>query len=154
MKTSDKVYQIIKENTGIYFREICRKLNKQNGVIQYNLQKLIENDEIKSIKDGRYRRYFANNENVEKQKAMCLFKRERIKDILLILIDEKQITIEELAKQLNITKQAINWNIKKIINLKNVLKRLYHNFEDQFLIKKKELVITDEGIEIIKEFIE
>ena len=38
--TREIIFRTIEENPGIHFRELCRLLNKQTGVIQYHLKVL------------------------------------------------------------------------------------------------------------------
>ena len=110
------IYNVIKENQGIHLREICRKLDKKMGVIQYHIHVLEKANLIDSMKEGRYRRFFIHNENgVDTKIVMCFLQRESSRKILeYLLFNEEKTSHGELADFLGISSQAITWHMKKL----------------------------------------
>ena len=115
--TRNKIYNLIADNEGIHLREVCRKLGKQMGVIQYHIYVMERAGIITSHKDGRYRRFFLNltRNYAEKTAIISLLKRNTTNEIITQILEKKEISHAELASILGITSQAITWHIKKVV---------------------------------------
>ncbi len=112
-----RIYNLILEDEGIHLREVCRKLNKKMGVIQYHINVLEKAGLINSLKDGRYRRFFVNNNHSSDSKRnliISVIKREPSFKILQTLIENKKVYHNDLATLLKISSQAITWHIKRL----------------------------------------
>ena len=57
-ETRNAIYEVIKKNPGVHFREVCRSLDRKMGVVQYHARLLEEAGLIQSFGDGRYKRFF------------------------------------------------------------------------------------------------
>lgn len=124
---------MIENNEGIHFREICRKMNKKMGVVQYHISVLQKCNLIRSVKDGRYKCFFStkNNPNVYKphqemdieqkrirEELITSMKRKTQKMIINQLIQEELIYHQQLAKLCNVSPQAITFHCQRLINMK------------------------------------
>ena len=134
-----RIYKVIKENQGIHLREICRKLDKKMGVIQYHIHVLEKANLIDSLKEGRYRRFFIHNDNgVDTKTIMCFLQRESSRKILeYLLLSEDKTSHGELADFLGISSQAITWHMKKleakgIISFEKCGKQKYYTLTQLF----------------------
>jgi len=147
----DSIYLTIKNNPGIHFKELCRKLERENGVIQYHLRILeFKRNLIKSYNDGGFTRYFINNKT-GRNKDFCNFvsilQHKTIFKIINLLFQEKQpISRNELAQKLNLTPQCISYFVKQInslgiINILNKGKLKVYSLEPEFEKFFKELFI-------------
>lgn len=134
-----KIYNLIKDNQGIHLREICRKLDKKMGVIQYHIHVLEKANLIDSVKEGRYRRFFTHNDNGENTKILlCYIQRDSSRKILeyLVLNDEKA-SHGDLAEYLSISSQAITWHMKKlesegIVSFEKIGKQKFYILNEPF----------------------
>ncbi|NVM01229.1 MAG: winged helix-turn-helix transcriptional regulator [Candidatus Helarchaeota archaeon] len=115
--TRSRIYNLILEDEGIHLREVCRKLNKKMGVIQYHINVLEKAGLINSLKDGRYRRFFVNNNhNIDSKRNLIIsvLKRKPSFKILQTLIEKEKVYHNDLANLLQISSQAITWHIKRL----------------------------------------
>jgi len=115
--TRSRIYNLIVEDEGIHLREVCRKLNKKMGVIQYHINVLEKAGLISSLKDGRYRRFFVNNNhdsNNKRNLIISVLKREPSYKILQALFENEKVYHNDLANLLKISSQAITWHIKRL----------------------------------------
>lgn len=55
------MYNFIKENPGVYFRELVARVKINKGTAEYNLKVLELIGLITSLQNKRYKRYFINN---------------------------------------------------------------------------------------------
>ena len=135
-----KIYNLIKGNQGIHLREICRKLDKKMGVIQYHIHVLEKANLIDSVKEGRYRRFFIHNGNGESSKTLlCYLQRDSSRKILeyLAINDDEKVSHGDLAESLGISSQAITWHMKKlesegIVSYEKIGKQKFYILIDPF----------------------
>lgn len=115
--TRSRIYNLIMADEGIHLREVCRKLDKKMGVIQYHINVLEKAGLINSIKDGRYRRFFVNNNHNTTSKRnliISVLKRDPSYKILETLLTNEKVYHNDLANLLKISSQAITWHIKRL----------------------------------------
>ncbi len=115
--TRELVYSTIERNPGIHFRELCRVLDKQTGVIQYHLRVLEREGCIVGHRDGRYLRFFAaNGENdAQTQEIASMLRRDTTGAIIEVLQEsDTPVNHGDIADKLGITSQAVTWNIAKL----------------------------------------
>ncbi|MHA1784711.1 MAG: winged helix-turn-helix transcriptional regulator [Candidatus Helarchaeota archaeon] len=134
-----KIYYLIKDHQGIHLREICRKLDKKMGVIQYHIHVLEKANLIDSVKEGRYRRFFIHNNNGTDTKIiLCFLQRESSRKILeYLLFNDSKTSHRELADFLGISSQAITWHMKKfeqqsIVSFEKIGKQKFYSLTETF----------------------
>jgi len=113
--TRMQIYNFILNNPGINFRGICNALTLPIGVVQYHLAVLMKGGLISNRRDGRNNRYFESKKfsSIEK-KIISVFRHDTVAKILMILHDDKSASHGNLAQRLNISSQALTWQIKKL----------------------------------------
>ncbi len=117
------VFNFIKDNPGLHFRAISDCLRMPVGVLQYHLGLLVSGGLISVHTDGRYKRYFVSKKFTEKEVEAISALRRRVSGMILIaLLRKPQITHGELAKQLNLSSQALSWHMKQLEEV-NLIKR-------------------------------
>lgn len=113
--TRVQIYNFITNNPGTNFRGICNSLTLPIGVVQYHLAVLAKGDLVSNRKDGRNKRFFrskkfSNNE----MKIISVLRHETAGKILTILNDEESASHGKLAQRLNISSQALTWQMKQL----------------------------------------
>ena len=108
-KLMKEIYKI----EGKSFSELLEDFPIGNGTLAYHLYMLEKRKYIKSVKDGKYRRFYSRKAKVE------LFSNleEKIIDSLKSDPDMHQA---DLARELEVSAQSISYNIKKLVN-KNII---------------------------------
>lgn len=102
-QTRNAIYLLIRENEGLHFRKICRLLDKKMGVVQYHVSVLEKNGLIRSIRDGRYKCFFATDK--EKESEIAPDQRNAVHDSLRETIitslrrKTPQVLITHLARE-------------------------------------------------------
>ena len=128
-ETRNAVYQLIKEKPGLHFRQICRELNKRMGVIQYHVSVLEKTNFIRSVRDGRYKCFFAHKtegncqiqvpDGVDKdirETMLTNMRRKTPKVLLAHLIENNQSSTshQELSKICDVSPQAITFHCQRL----------------------------------------
>ena len=114
--TRNSIYQLIRDNEGLHFRKICRMLDKKMGVVQYHVSVLEKNGLIRSIRDGRYKCFFAANKD---KQDISPDERdpetESLRETIITSLRRKtpQILITHLAKEEIASHQSLS-NVAKV----------------------------------------
>jgi predicted transcriptional regulator len=110
-----QIYNFIIGNPGTNFRGICNSLALPIGVVQYHLALLIKGGLVSTRRDGRNKRYFEPKKfsNLE-IKIMSILRHDTARKILTILYNEKSATHGKLTQRLEISSQALTWQMKKL----------------------------------------
>lgn len=107
-ETRANIHDIISSNPGISFGAITRELGLAPGECQYHIRVLEREGYIKSKRAGKYTRYYLTG-----QKASEVSK---IREQILLTIREKGgLSQSEIASNLGISRQVVNYNIKPLV---------------------------------------
>ena len=110
-----QVYSFVEANPGIHFRGICSGLSIPIGVAQYHLGILTKTGLISFFQDGRYKRYFRSRNFRKKQMQVISVLRHRTAGkILRILTENNQLAHHDLATKLEISSQALSWQMARL----------------------------------------
>jgi len=109
------IYSFIKENPGIHFRALSNYLSLPIGVLQYHLGLLLNGGLLSTYRDGRYKRYFESKRFSETEmKVISVLRNGTSGKILAALLKKPQTTHKDLATQLNISSQALSWQMNRL----------------------------------------
>jgi predicted transcriptional regulator len=113
--TRTEVYDFIVTNPGIQFRGICTGLCIAIGTAEFHLGVLKKAGLISFVRDGKYKRFFANKKfSAKEMKLISLLRHETIKEILKTITNEKTISHSKLASHLAITSQGLTWQMNRL----------------------------------------
>ncbi len=128
--TRNSIYEVIKTNPGIHFREVCRVMDKKMGVVQYHARLLEEAGLIQSFGDGRYKRFCvpqtlgSKDDQAFTQKLVGFLQRGTSEQIIQILLNDASAAEDAnrargtqhglIAEALGLTSQAVTWHAKKL----------------------------------------
>ena len=106
-----EIYGIIKDNPGICYNEIMKKLDVKNGTLSYHLHKLEKMEMVKSRREGlKHRAFYSKGIKFPQEERFRLT--ELQVDILDTIKTNNGITQRGIAKMLGKKPQTINYNIK------------------------------------------
>ncbi|MCF2138692.1 MAG: winged helix-turn-helix transcriptional regulator [Candidatus Lokiarchaeota archaeon] len=126
--TRSAIYETILKNPGLHFRRICRALEKKMGVVQYHVSVLEKNGLIRSIRDGRYKCFFAEESNdtlspderpsdemLALRESIITSLRRRTPQLLIsYLAKENTASHQILSNIANVSPQAITFHTQKL----------------------------------------
>lgn len=104
-KTRDNIYSFVLENPGASRLAIKEKLSLANGSTGHHLRTLEREGYIKSIKHGRLRQFYVSGTKVSELSEI----QEKISKIVE---QNPGIMQTEIATKLNVSRQAVNYQIK------------------------------------------
>ena len=106
------IYNFIENNPGLHFRALSDYLRLPIGVLQYHLGLLVNGGLLSTYRNGRYKRYFESKKFTETEmKIISILRNETSGKILVTLLEKPHTTHKDLATQLNISSQALSWQM-------------------------------------------
>jgi predicted transcriptional regulator len=113
----DRVFDFIYNNPGSHFRKIKKELNLSVGTIQYQVNKLEKDGKIVSIPHRFYKFYFPNGVFQEHEKEILqVLNNPSLRNVLLLIVEKKNPSKQELVSFLNISYSSINWHLEQLIS--------------------------------------
>lgn len=110
-----QIYNFITKTPGTNFRGICNSLTLPIGVVQYHLATLMRGGLIGNRRDGRNKRYFESKKfSSTEMKILSVLRHQTVEKILTILHDEESVSHGRLAQRLEISSQALTWQMKRL----------------------------------------
>jgi parallel beta-helix repeat protein len=100
-------------NPGEHYNAIKRALDLKNGTLAYHLKTLEKEKLIKSVRDGRYKRFYPPNMKVS-ENVVILNKAQEV--IMGKIIDNPGISQKELANIVGLSTSTINYHISVMAN--------------------------------------
>lgn len=103
----EHLYQLVGTNPGISFNHLKVMMNLENGALRHHLLTLEREHYIKSVKDGKKRRFYLNG-----RKVSPLSRTQQ--QILHYIRDNPNISQSEIAILMKVSRQNISYHIRKM----------------------------------------
>ncbi len=116
--TRESIFALIASNPGIHFRDICRRLEKEIGVVQYHTHILQKFGLITSERDGRFTRFYLRSAHFDDnaKNILASWQRPVEQRILSTLVaDEgKAGFMKRIMADCGVTSQAVTWHLNRL----------------------------------------
>jgi predicted transcriptional regulator len=141
-KTARDILEFIRENPGLNFNEIARRLNLAKGDLQYHLHRLEKMNLITSKRSGLKRHYFPKGIfNEREREILALLSSENIRDIIIYLIANPGASQTDLCQAVKLSPPTVNYYINKLKSLMLVKSERYGKYVRYYFIGDKSLFI-------------
>lgn len=101
------LYQLVGSYPGVSFKHLKQMMELENGTLRHHLSTLEREHYIKSIKDGKKRRFYLNG-----RKVNPLSRTQQ--HILHYIRQNPNISQSEIAHLMKVSRQNVNYHIKKM----------------------------------------
>ena len=121
-----QVYGYIKANPGEHYNSIKKALALKNGTLVYHLKTLEREEFIKSVTDGRFKRFYPMEMKVPEPSDELVLHMNHIQhEILKIIRENPGITQKEIAGRIGLSTPTVHYHINimmsaRVINVKRV----------------------------------
>ncbi len=110
-----EIFNFVRDNPGVHFRWICRHLGMSIGVVQYHLGLLTSTGHLISRRERRYKRYFESGRFSETDiEVISTLRNGTARKIITILLGEPNLRHADLASLLEMSSQALTWQMKRL----------------------------------------
>lgn len=111
-----RIYDCIVGSPGLHFREIQRRTGLATGSLDYHLHFLHKNGLLRTEHDKNYVRYYPLTKNwtEEEKDVLNLLRNEKIRHILVFLIEKKKSTPLKISEATFISLSTLSWYLKQL----------------------------------------
>jgi DNA-binding transcriptional ArsR family regulator len=117
--TRERIFALIDDNPGIHFRDICRRLEKQIGVVEYHVYILKKFGFITANRDGRFTRFYTKTAALDDvaRNVIAAWQRPIEKTILSQLIaSPDSVPVRAVVQATGVTTQAVTWHLNRLVS--------------------------------------
>jgi len=134
-----QLIEIIEKNPGIKFREIMRETGMKNGVLSYYTRKLEKIGVVKVERSPRQTRFFPLGITGEESVLIKYLRQETPRQILLSLLDEKEITFNNIVEKVKKSQSTVSIYLSQLTK-NNIVEIKIIEFKKFFYIKDQEMI--------------
>ncbi len=111
-----KMYNFIRDNPGIYFRELIEQLRINKGTAEYHLKILEMAGLITSLQNKAYKRYFLNDSTFSNsdQAVLSTLREDTPRKIIVTLLKNPGLSHGEIANAVGISRSTVIWHMKTL----------------------------------------
>jgi hypothetical protein len=106
--TRGSIYKLIAVNPGMDLLSIKNALGLSNGVLAHHIHTLERERYLRSVRDGRYRRFFITGSKIDQVSSIDT-------QILFEIEGKPSINQSQIARNLGVSRQALNYHIRKLV---------------------------------------
>ncbi|MEM4729987.1 MAG: NEW3 domain-containing protein [Thermoplasmata archaeon] len=107
-----QVYGYIKANPGEHYNSIRKALSLKNGTLVYHLKTLERENFIKSVMDGRFRRFYPVEMKIPEPSDELVLRMTRIqRELLDIIAKNPGISQKEIASRIGLSAPTVHYHI-------------------------------------------
>ncbi|MCR4335493.1 MAG: winged helix-turn-helix transcriptional regulator [archaeon] len=117
-----KIYNTIKKNPGLHFREIQRRVGIATGALQYHLDYLVKKHLVKTERETKFLRYYSVRQEFEETSLMALLRQDSMRKIIVFLMQRRFANNQTISKQVNLSPSTTSWHLEKLVESSVVAK--------------------------------
>jgi predicted transcriptional regulator len=108
------LHGIIIDNPGIHYRALLRELELSNGIAVYHLDVLEREGFIRSVRDGRFRRFYSMDVKVPLEHRPST---EQLCDRLTRLVTERSgISQKEIIEETGLSRRTVGYHLNALVS--------------------------------------
>ena len=112
-KTRHALLGIIIANPGIHYNALMREFDLKNGVAAYHLSVLEEKDYIRSVRDGRLKRFYSVEAKVPRDQRLTP---EEIRETIVELVESNPgISQRSIVNELGINDDTVGYHLRSMV---------------------------------------
>jgi predicted transcriptional regulator len=134
-----KIYEFIKKNPGLHFRELQIHLEVPLGSFEYHLDYMVIKKILLRDSEGHYTQYYVEHLDGEDKKILCSLRQRRLREIVLIILSKEKVKYSDLLGSLKIPSSTLSFYIKYLRDL-NIVSRRKIGYENFYFIKERDRV--------------
>jgi predicted transcriptional regulator len=132
-----KIFEFIKHNPGLHFRELQRQLQISLSTLDYHLDYLVRKGILSREEDGYYTRFYDVRLTNSDKKILKILRQKRMREILLITLSKVKVKYQMLLDDLSIPPSTLSFYLKRLVDL-GILLRHQIGRESMYTIADEE----------------
>ncbi len=131
-----KIYNTIKKNPGLHFRELQRRVGIATGALQYHLDFLSKRHLVKNEKETKFIRYYLVRQQFEDTELMSLLRQESMRKILVFLTQKRFASNPSISSGIELSPSTTSWHIEKLVE-SGIVEKAHRGRKTFFKVKDK-----------------
>lgn len=117
LENRKRIYECVRGNPGLHFREIQRRVNMPIGVLDYHLNYLAQKGLVTVTKQEGFSRYYPGGQiGADKMRLLACLRQEIPRGIVLFLLRNPGATHGQLLENFVISGGTLSYHIKKLVS--------------------------------------
>jgi predicted transcriptional regulator len=117
LENRKRIYECVRGNPGLHFREIQRRTGMPIGVLDYHLNYLVQRGLVAVTKQEGFSRYYPGGQiGVDKMRLLSCLRQEIPRGIILYLLRNPGATHGQLLQNFAISGGTLSYHIKKLVS--------------------------------------
>ncbi|UCF07614.1 MAG: winged helix-turn-helix transcriptional regulator [Thermoplasmata archaeon] len=112
--TRERIYDYINGHPGDHYNSIKKKLDLNNGSLAYHLRTLEEQNFIKSMRDGMYKRFYPVNMKIPRINGFTLASTPG--RIMKMIFGHPGMTQKDVVAAMGVSQQVVSYHINQLID--------------------------------------
>ncbi|MCJ2519849.1 MAG: helix-turn-helix domain-containing protein [Candidatus Thermoplasmatota archaeon] len=121
-----RIFEFLQEYPGLHLRELERQLDLDVRALRYHLDFLVEHEAVSSLRQEGYLRYyprqwdegyFRERIGAVEKRGLGLLRQRMPLLLILLLLDQSEMSSEELRKEAGIAASTLSYHLKKLSEL-------------------------------------
>lgn len=118
LETRKRIYECVRTNPGVHFREIQRRTSMSIGVLEYHLNHLVDRGLLTVDRAESFSRYFPGGQiDKGKQRILSALRQEIPRGMILFLLRKPGATHGELLANFTISGGTLSYHISKLASM-------------------------------------
>lgn len=139
LEVRKKIYNTIKRNPGLHFRELQRRVGIATGAMQYHLDYLMKKHLIKTEREIKFLRYYLVRQTFEETDLMSLLRQESIRKIIVFLMQRRFANNTNISQVVGLSPSTTSWHLEKLVE-NGVVEKSRRGRKTYFKIVDKERI--------------
>ena len=110
-----KIYNTVKRNPGLHFRELQRRVGIAPGAMQYHVDFLQKKHLLKTEREKKFLRYYLVRQKFEETDLMGLLRQESIRKIAVFLMQKKFASTASISESVSLSPSTTSWHLEKLV---------------------------------------
>jgi predicted transcriptional regulator len=117
LENRKRLYECVRGNPGLHFREIQRRVSMPIGVLDYHLNYLVQRGLVTVTKQEGFSRYYPGGQiGADKMRILACLRQELPRGIILYLLRSPGATHGQLLENFTISGGTLSYHIKKLVS--------------------------------------
>ncbi|HZX19620.1 MAG TPA: winged helix-turn-helix transcriptional regulator [archaeon] len=136
-----KIYNTVKKNPGLHFREIQRRVEIATGALQYHLDYLQKKHLIKTERETKFLRYYLVRQDFAETGLMALLRQDSIRKIVVFLLQRRFANNTTISLQVGLSPSTTSWHLEKLVE-NGIVEKERKGRKTYFKISDKDRIAT------------
>lgn len=113
--TRSRIYECVRDNPGIHFNEIGRRLSIATGQTQHHLRVLQKERRLHREEVSGRTHYYSPAYSSRERRVIALLRRETTREVIVHLLKHERARPGEIADHLNVARSTVEWHLATLL---------------------------------------